>query len=97
MVTIKEPTEFIWDGSNKDKNWIKHKVTNQECEEIFSDRDKRIYKDRLHSEKEKRFILLGRTKKERLLYTVFTIRNKKIRIISSRDVNKKEVKLYFEC
>jgi len=43
---------------------------------------------------EERYILLGETKKRRPLYTVFTIRDKKIRIISSRDVNKKEVGLY---
>jgi len=77
-----------------DKNWIKHKVTNRECEEIYYDKEKKILKDVLHSEKEDKFILLGKTKKKRLLYLVFTIRNKKIRIISARDVNKKEVPLY---
>jgi len=28
-------TGFEWDEGNKDKNWIKHKVSNSECEEIF--------------------------------------------------------------
>ena len=96
MITIKEPYEFEWDKGNKDKNWLKHKVKNEECEEIFFDKKKKILKDVLHSGKEKRFIILGKTKKERLLFVVFTIRNKKIRVISARDVNKREVILYEE-
>lgn len=97
MVTIRETIEFIWDKGNIDKSWRKHKVTNRECEEIFFDKNKKIYKDKLHSfDKEDRFILLGKTKKRRLLYTVFTIRKKKIRIISARDINRKERKLYNE-
>lgn len=96
MITIKEPHEFEWDKGNKDKNWLKHKVKNEECEEIFFDKKKKILKDVLHSGKEKRFIILGKTKKERLLFVVFTIRNKKVRVISARDVNKKEVILYEE-
>ena len=96
MITIKEPHEFEWDKGNKDKNWLKHKVKNEECEEIFFDKKKKILKDVLHSGKEKRFIILGKTKKERLLFVVLTIRNKKVRVISARDVNKKEVILYEE-
>jgi len=94
VIRINKPIKFQWDKGNKDKNWQKHKVADKECEEIFFDRDKKLYKDKLHSKKEERFILLGKTKKERLLYTVFTIRNKKIRVISSRDINKKERRLY---
>ncbi len=90
----KESIEFIWDKGNIDKNWEKHKVANRKCEEIFYDRKKKISKDALHSEKENRFILLGKTKRNRLLYLVFTIRSKKIRVISVRDINKKEVPLY---
>jgi len=96
VITIKEPHKFEWDKGNKDKNWLKHKVKNEECEEIFFDKKKKILKDVLHSGKEKRFIILGKTKKERLLFVVFTIRNKKVRVISARDVNKKEVILYEE-
>ena len=50
-----------------------------------------------HSEKEPRFILLGYTKKGRILFTVFIIRAKKIRIISSRDTNRKEENFYEEA
>jgi len=93
-VTYRRVSGFIWDKGNKDKNWIKHRVSNKECEEVFFDQNKKISKDKLHSKKEERFILLGKTKKDRLLYTVFTMRNKKIRVISSRDINRKERFLY---
>lgn len=87
--------EFEWDKGNTEKN-KKHNVEDKEAEEIFLDDGKVILKDKLHSEKEERFIILGKTKKDRLLYVVFTKRKQKIRIISVRDINKKEVYLYEE-
>ena len=39
---------------------------------------------------------VGKTKTGRLLFVVFTIRENRVRIISARDVNKKEVHLYEE-
>jgi len=94
MVVIKEPVEFNWDKWNIGKNKKKHGVGEQESEETFFDNKRVIYKDKFHSEKEDRFILIGRTKRKRLLYVAFTIRSEKIRIISARDINKKEVKFY---
>ena len=85
--------EFEWDKGNSNKN-VKHKVEDKETEEVFFDDRKVIYKDILHSNKEKRYILLGKTKVKRLLFIVFTQRKNKIRIISARNINKKEVYLY---
>lgn len=96
VVTNKEPVEFIWDKGNKDKNWVKHKVTDQESEEVFFDEEKKTFKDKLHSKGEERFRIIGRTKRGRLLFVVFTIRRNRVRVISARDINKKEVKLYEE-
>ncbi|MBI2267834.1 MAG: BrnT family toxin [Candidatus Blackburnbacteria bacterium] len=89
------PLEFEWDKGNIGKN-KKHKVEDQEAEEIFLDQGKVIFKDKLHSQVEERFIVIGKTKKERLLYICFTRRKEKIRIISARDINKKEVSIYEE-
>jgi uncharacterized DUF497 family protein len=94
MIVFKKARGFIWDKGNKDKNWIKHKVTNEECEEVFFDQDKKILKDVKHSQKEARYTLLGKTKKGRLLFVIFTLREEKIRVISARDLNRKEVALY---
>lgn len=82
MKLFAEPTQFQWDKGNLDKNFHKHGVTNAECEEVFFDDKKGVLKDVLHSGREPKYILLGKTKNKRLLYTVFTVRNNKIRIIS---------------
>ncbi len=93
MRIIKKALEFDWDKVNIEKN-LKHNVSDKESEEPFWDTNKIIYKDVFHSQKEERFIIIGKTKKERLLYTVFTYRKNNIRIISSRNINKKEVSIY---
>lgn len=88
--------EFVWDEGNQYKNWKKHKVSSQECEEVFEDEVKKIFQDPVHSETEDRYILIGVTKNTRLLFIIFTMRGKKVRVISSRDLNKKERGLYEE-
>lgn len=89
----KDVWEFDWDKGNIEKN-KKHDVKDKETEEPFFDEEKILYKDTLHSKKEERFILIGRTKKGRLLYIVFTERGEKVRVISARNINKKEVAMY---
>ena len=96
MKILDNPGEFQWDKGNKGKNYQKHKVTDQECEEAFFDQSKKILKDVLHSHVEERYILLGQTKENRILFIVFTIRSGKVRVISARDLNKKENRLYEE-
>ena len=93
MKIVKEAFEFEWDQGNIGKN-KKHNVDDRETEESFMDDNKIIYKDVVHSGVEERFILLGKTKKERLLYIVFTYRTERVRVISARDINKKEVQIY---
>ena len=85
---------FEWDESNIEKNWIKHRVSYVECEEVFFNRPIVVKRDDPHSKLENRFFVLGRTDSERLLFLVFTSRGNKIRVISARDMNKKERKIY---
>ena len=87
-------TGFDWDKGNLDKNWLKHKVSNAECEEVFFNQPLLIIKDEKHSQKEKRCHALGKTESGRLLFMSFTIRNNTIRIISARDMSKKEQEQY---
>ena len=95
MIVIAEPFQFNWDTGNSGKNKSNHNVEDWECEEIFFDPNKVILKDKLHSGQEERYILLGQTRHNRLLYLVFTIRSEKIRIISARDITKrKEIEIY---
>lgn len=93
MSEDREVFEFQWDKGNIDKN-RKHKVQNQESEDVFLDEKKVILKDVLHSVSEKRFIALGRSRLGRLLYVVFAKRGLKIRVTSARNINQKEVHLY---
>lgn len=91
---LKGPVSFEWDKGNIDKNWKKHEVTNQEAEEVFVNEPLIISKDIKHSQIESRFQSLGKTNRNRLLFCSFVIRRNKIRIISIRDMSKKEVLIY---
>jgi uncharacterized DUF497 family protein len=88
---------FEWDKGNLTKNWVRHKVRYSECEEVFFNEPYIFEQDKVHSVKENRFYILGRTDGNRLLFIVFTRRGKKIRIISARDMSKKERKIYNEA
>jgi len=92
---LPEILEFEWDEGNEQKNWIKHHVRAEEAEEPFFSEEVLILEDKRHSTKqEARYILIGKSKKGRMLFTVYTIRKEKIRIISSRDADRKEVLFY---
>lgn len=84
---------FEWDQANLG-HIKKHHVVYIECEEVFSNKPLLVSKDEAHSIVEQRFQALGKTDKERLLFISFTIRENHIRIISARDLNKKEVNTY---
>lgn len=95
MITLKEPIKFEWDKGNQEKNYKKHEVTINETEEVFFDKNRKISKDILHSKKEDRYLVIGKTRQKRLLFVVFTLRDNQIRIISARNLNqKKERRLY---
>ena len=85
---------FTWDKANAEKNWLKHSVTPSECEQIFFNTPLIVADDEKHSQKEDRYYTLGKTEKNRWLFIVFTIRKNHIRVISARNMNKKERQVY---
>lgn len=85
---------FEWDCGNIDKNWTKHRVRKEECEEVFFNKPLRIFNDSVYSKNEKRYGALGKTNAGRRLTIIFTIRKKMIRIISARDQGKKDRMFY---
>lgn len=85
---------FEWDIGNSDKNWVKHKVLPMECEQVFFNKPLLLYGDDKHSVEEDRMYVLGKTDADRKLFIVFTVRNGFIRIISARDMSKKERCIY---
>ena len=84
---------FEWDEANIE-HVARHNVIPEEAEEVFFDKNNALDEDIKHSTVEKRFIIIGKTQKGRLLYQIFTRRGDKLRVISSRDINKKEVNLF---
>ena len=69
-------------------------MTPDEAEDVFSDTNNALHEDVEHSTVEKRFLIISKTQEGRLLYQIFTIRGQMIRVVSSRDINRKEVALY---
>jgi hypothetical protein len=87
-------TGFQWDEGNIDKNLLKHQVQNWECEQIFFNEPLIILDDQKHSLSEKRWAAFGQTDAGRLLTIIFTKREKLLRVLSARDMNRKEKKFY---
>ena len=94
MIDFSLVTGFEWDDGNRDKNWEKHQVSNSECEEVFFNLPLMLQPDNAHSQSEARNFVLGQTNAGRRLFIVFTIREEKIRVISARDMNKRERMIY---
>ena len=85
---------FQWDKGNINKNLLKHNVENWECEQIFFNEPLIILDDPKHSFSEKRWAAFGSTDAGRQLVVIITKRDLRIRVISAREMNKKERKFY---
>lgn len=85
---------FQWDLANTDKNWLNHLVSCAECEEVFFNEPILLFDDIRHSQDETRYYILGKTNLNRKLFVVLTIRQALIRVISARDMSKKERSIY---
>lgn len=93
---FKDCDGFQWDKGNEAKSFIKHKVTEFECEQVFFNKPLLIEDDEKHSNTEKRYFVLGKTDLGRRLFIVFTIRKNLIRVISARDMSRRERRVYEE-
>jgi len=96
MKAFPESKSFDWDKGNINKNWDKHRVHHLECEEIFFNEPIITKVEKGGVPQEERVSALGVTNESRFLFVVFTIRRGKIRVVSARDTNKKERKIYHE-
>ena len=87
--------EFIWDDNKNISNQKKHGISFEEAKSVFSDELARLVPDPEHSKGEERFILMGMSKKFRVLTICHCeIDSDTIRIISARKADKKEHKQY---
>lgn len=87
-------TGFQWDVGNAGKNWELHQVSQGECEQVFFNRPLLAAPDEAHSEHEPRYAALGQTDPGRRLAVVFTIRGTLVRVISARDMSRRERRIY---
>lgn len=86
---------FDWDAGNARKN-DKHRVSMAEAEQVFFNAPLLILDDVFHSLTEPRFHALGRSDDGRPLHITLTLRQNQqlIRVISARDMSKKERTIY---
>lgn len=95
MIDLGKISGFNWDDGNTRKN-EKHGVTMAEAEQVFFNAPLLLLEDSAHSQNEPRLHALGKTDEDRALHITFTLRqsNQLIRIISARDMHKKERAIY---
>ena len=83
---------FTWDAKKATANLRKHGVSFEEAKTAFDDKLGAYYPDALH---ETRFILIGYSRRQRLLYVVHAeVTLDAIRIISARKATRNEKKHY---
>ena len=81
---------FEWDGKKAKENLRKHGVSFEEVSTVLGDPLSLTIPDPLHSDAEDRFIILGLSKRGRLVVAVVTERRDRIRIISARKATRRE-------
>jgi uncharacterized protein len=94
METWTDCVGFEWDDGNTDKNWEKHSVADFECEEVFFNQPIVVRHDPKHSQIETRYYALGHTDQDRPLFVAFTVRRSLIRVISAREMTRRERRFY---
>ena len=91
---LKNATGFQWDEGNLEKSSRTHGVEFWESEEIFFNQPFVVLLDERHSTTEERYFSLGKTDLGRTLMVVFTLRGTEIRVISARDMSRKERRVF---
>ncbi len=89
-------TIFEWDEAKNRVNVNKHGISFSEAVTVFTDENAILISDEEHSGQEDRFILIGLSRRPRLLVVCHCYRGSDsiIRIISARKANKRESEQY---
>jgi uncharacterized DUF497 family protein len=96
MINLTAIVGFKWDVGNARKSVDKHDVSQSEAEQAFFNAPLLLVVDEKHSKQEARYHALGKTDAARALHITFTLRSGEtlIRVISARDMHKKERAVY---
>lgn len=90
------PLRFAWDSRKAASNLRKHGVSFDEAATAFEDPLSITVPDPDHSQREERFILIGRTKRFHLVIVAHVERGDIIRIVSARIASRQERMIYEE-
>ena len=85
---------FEFDPAEAAANLKKHRVSFDEAATVFDDPLSSTLPDDQHSEDENRFITVGMSIKQRLLFVVYTEEDSRIRLIGARPVTAAEREQY---
>jgi uncharacterized DUF497 family protein len=88
--------QYEWDENKAGANLIKHGVAFDEAETVFDDPLYVDFYDPDHSVSENRYIIIGESYKQRLLFVSYTERGDIVRLISAREATPSEKKGYEE-
>ena len=92
----KKKKRFEWDLGNVAHLWQRHQVRPFEAEEAMKDPYAIEGPNVTPQQAEVRFEVIGKTRKARILFLVFTFRSGHIRVLHARDAKRKEAKIYEE-
>lgn len=81
-------------GGNAEKNWKRDGVAPTEAEQVFFNTPLVLGDDPVHSGTERRCYALGQTDNGRALFVAFTLRGRQLRVVSARDMSRKERRAY---
>jgi uncharacterized DUF497 family protein len=94
VVSAPDVEGFDWTGGNAEKNWKRHGVAPAEVEQVFFNTPLLWGDDPAHSGAEVRCYALGQTDEGRALFVAFTMRGRRLRVVSARDMSRKERRAY---
>jgi len=94
MIDLEQIVGFELDDGNIRKSAHKHAVSQAEAEGVFFNDPLILVEDLRHSDSEQRFNALGKTSQNRLLHVTLRESGTMIRVISARDMHRKERKFY---
>jgi len=96
MIDLNTVVGFEWDDGNARKSSDKHDVTQSEAEQVFFNSPLFVLLDEKHRKQEILYHALGNKDSGRQLHITFTLRadDTLIRVISARDMHRKERAVY---
>lgn len=86
----------MWDEQKEEWNLKKHGIGFEDATEVFGDTQRIEWYDERGFYGEDRYVTIGATRGGDLLTVVYTERKRKLRLISARRANSREIRFYDE-